>query len=131
MPIIEIWGIPDDVSEQELDELIKQTQLAVADVYKLCVKPSQTTVRILRDLVQKGIGEELQARALSIFDKPPGKPERTSEVCQELNLKIRAVLLKFAHEHLPECTCIEVLPVDLVSVERGDYTICYTDNYHN
>lgn len=122
MPIIEIWGIPDDESEQALENLIEQIQYTVADVPDLCVKPSQTTVRILRDLVQKGIGEELQARALSIFDKPRGKPERTPEVCQELNKKIGVVLHEFALKHLPECKYIEVLPVDLVSVERGDYT---------
>ncbi len=125
MPIIEIWGIPDNECEKTLENLIEALQQAVANVQGLYVKPEQTTVRILRDLVQKGIGEELQARALSIFDKPPGKPERTPTVCRNLNRAICHVLSNYAKDHLPKGTCIEVLPVDLVSVERGDYTIMH------
>ncbi len=124
MPIVDIWGFPNDTPQELLETLVNDLQHTVAGIEELGVKAEQVTIRVLKDLVELGLGEEVNGRVQSLFDKPPGdKPERTPEVCQKLNCAIGNVLAEFATAHLPDCRLVEMLPVDLVEYKRGDHMV--------
>lgn len=116
MPIVQILGIPDRT--EGCEELIDSIREAVAGVKALGVKKEQVTVFLVRDHVQKDLGEEL----VGIVEGLYRKPGRTSEVRQGLADTICETLLKFAARYLPQCECVEVC-TNSTNVEEGGHKV--------
>ncbi len=105
MCLLEIKGMP-AVDEGILEQLIGDLQEGVASIRELNLLPSQVTVTMPVDRVQKGLGEELICLVFGLFDKP----ERTFDVRVRLAKHIYFILARFARGVLPQCGKVEVFP---------------------
>jgi len=59
MPVIIVYGVPDQYSHEKLKEFLKKLQNVVKDYPKLQLSPDQVSVFFPRDILQKGLGEEI------------------------------------------------------------------------
>lgn len=99
MPVLMVYGIPDDkagVAEKMIDRL----RYAVIGIAELELKLDEISVFCPRDLVQKGLGEEVIVFVEGLFDKP----ERTAVVRQNLAAAVVGVMRSyFPFVSLVEC----------------------------
>jgi len=117
MPILKIYGLPNTPNVlARLPTLTRRIQDNVADVPELGVTPEQVTVLYPADLMKQGLGEELIAESVGLFDKP----ERDHNVLQRLATAVKDALMEFARDNLPRCECVEVV-IPIFDQHRGAY----------
>ena len=102
MPVLIVYGVPSTIKQKDLETLVADLRAQAARPLKLA--PSEVSVFLPADLVQKGLGEELVCVVEGLFEKP----ERTPEVRQELANEIRGRLRAFALDY-PSCRKVEVI----------------------
>ena len=108
MPIITLYGLPSRLAETpELEELVMTTlPNAVASIKELGIAADQVTTFVPRDMLSKGLGNEVIAFIEGLFQKE----ERTPEVKQRLADTVKDALTAFCRNHIRECGLIEVIP---------------------
>ncbi|MFH1433500.1 MAG: hypothetical protein ABIG32_01230, partial [Candidatus Uhrbacteria bacterium] len=114
MPIVKVYGIPQGTDH--LSSLILTLQEKITGVAALGVTKEQVTVLFPMDLCQVGLGEELIAEFVGLFDKP----ERTHEVLGHLAQTVNQVLINFAAKNLEQCKFCETI-VPVFDQTRGGY----------
>ena len=103
MPVLIVYGIPNDVGQGKLESLIRQLQMAASA--PLGLWESEISVFFPVDLVQNCLGEELICSILGLFEKP----ERTNAIRQHLADSVLRSLEGFAILCLPQCGKVEVI----------------------
>lgn len=105
MPIINIQGMPRDPNnETNLVKCMEAVQKAVASVPELGLTSDQVTVFFQADLLNQGLGDEIIVEVQGLYKKD----ERTPEVLEALRNEIRDAVRKYADDHIPQCSLIEV-----------------------
>jgi hypothetical protein len=104
MPVLVVYGMPNGIDPYLSSDLINKLQLAASGALQLSA--NEVSVFFPLDLVQEGLGQELVCLVEGLFVKP----ERTAEVRQRLFDAIADELDRFAQQHIPQCTKIEVIP---------------------
>ncbi len=94
MPIVFVWGVPDDHAVPDLVRLMRRIQVTTATVSALKISDKDVTVFFPPDLVREGLGAEIAVTVEGLLDKP----ERTPEVRQDLADR----LAELAAEFFPE-----------------------------
>jgi len=85
MPVIKVWCLPKDQSEDDLNRLHKSIVKAVVSVSELGLKDeNDMTCLFVPDLMSYGLGEEIIVEIGGIFEKS----ERTDEVRQRLAMSV-------------------------------------------
>ncbi len=108
MPVLVIYGMPSSVKQEHLERVVSKLQVEVAASLEL--EPSEVSVFMPADLMQKGLGEELICIVQGLFERP----ERTNEVRWRMAAVIRECLYLFVHDHsfgtpLENCRKVEVI----------------------
>lgn len=103
MPVLIIYGMP-AVNEAGLSYLARQLQEVVAGIKTLGIFSSDVSVFFPMDRMNTGLGEEIICFVEGMFVKP----ERTTEVRQQLAVTVRNHLVSMARDGLPQCQRIEV-----------------------
>ena len=80
MPILLVYGIPEDVKEKQLSEFCEVLKDSVCLIKELGITKKQVSVFFPKDRLKEGLGEEIIIFVEGLFEKP----ERTK--------KVRAVL---------------------------------------
>ena len=81
MPIVFVYGIPDEFAEGKVEkDLFPALLKAVTDVKELGLQGDQVTIFFPLDKMEKGLGEEIIIFVEGIFEKP----ERTEDVRKHL-----------------------------------------------
>lgn len=111
MPVITIWGMPGNTGH--LAELTQSIKTAIENVPILGINSSDVFVFYPVDLLQEGLGDELNAQVNLLYILP----ERTSEVLQALRDAVIDCLQSFALDYLPQCTYVEVAIASMVKPE--------------
>jgi len=85
VPIIKVWCLPANQTEEKLQKLHKTIVGAVVSVSKLGLKDqNDMTCLFPPDLMKYGLGEEIIIEVTGLFEKP----NRTNEVFRELAKKL-------------------------------------------
>lgn len=99
MPALIIYGVPEDKSGM-LEELTNNLVNAITSVDELKLKTSDVSCFYPRDLMSKGLGEEI----LVFVDCLTDKPERTEAVRNKLAKAIVDTVVRyFSDANLVEC----------------------------
>jgi len=81
MPVIKVWCLPANQTEEKLNELHQSIVSAVVGIHELGFKDeNDMTCLFVPDLMSYGLGEEIIVDIAGLFEKP----ERTKEVRQRL-----------------------------------------------
>lgn len=81
MPVIKVWCLPANQTEEDLNRLHKAIVEAVVSVSELGLKSeNDMTCLFVPDLMSYGLGEEVIVEISGLYDKP----ERTDEVRHKL-----------------------------------------------
>ncbi|GMU74267.1 MAG: hypothetical protein AMXMBFR44_4640 [Candidatus Campbellbacteria bacterium] len=81
MPVIKLWCLPADQSEDDLRKVHKAVVAAVVAIPELCLKDeTQMTCLFPPDMMTYGLGEEIVVEIGGLFKRT----SRTPEVCQRL-----------------------------------------------
>jgi hypothetical protein len=81
MPIIKVWCLPANQTEEDLNKLHRTIVAAVVSVSELKLKDQNDMIMLFPpDLMQYGLGTEIIIEIGGLFEKP----ERTEEVRQRL-----------------------------------------------
>lgn len=100
MPIIEVWGAPEDVEEESLNQLCDRIISAVMGVEELGLNnPSQISIFFPADRMMKDLGAEVIAYVKGLFEKP----ERTDEVRNKLAKAVGELLHQVFSDAFVEC----------------------------
>lgn len=116
MPYITVFGMPDSVTQGNLQCLAGSIRLAVAHVPVLDIPEEEVFVFFPPDLMKYELGEELGAKIDGLFIKP----ERTTEVLQSMLRVVRTCLEDFALRELPTCSTVEAFIGSMVPAELCD-----------
>ncbi|MCX6764717.1 MAG: hypothetical protein NTU58_03420 [Candidatus Nealsonbacteria bacterium] len=76
MPIVKVYGLVNEMTEEMLVELYDTILKAVVAVKELKLEEKDVTVFFPKDLMQKGLGDEVIIFVDGLFERP----ERTKEV---------------------------------------------------
>jgi len=114
VPFITILGIPTSIEQDKLEALTGLIQQSVATVPILDIPADEVFVLYQPDLQEAGLGEELGAKIEGLFQKP----ERTTEVLQNMQSVICDCLRQFAEAELPQCTCVEAFVNTMIPPEH-------------
>lgn len=101
MPIIKIWCLPPQQTEQDLNRLHQAIVTAVVGVTELGLKDeTEMTCLFVPDLMAYGLGDEIIVEITGLFEKP----ERTKEVLQRLAENVgKAVQKLYPETNKVEC----------------------------
>lgn len=81
MPIIKVWCLPANQTEEDLQKLHKAIVAAAVGIPQLGLKnQDDMTCLFPPDLMKYGLGEEIIIEVTNLFETP----ERTQAVCQKL-----------------------------------------------
>ena len=82
MPVIKVWCLPADQTEENLNRLHQAIVKAVISISELGLKSEkEMTCLFVPDLMSYGLGEEIIIEICGLYDKP----ERTDNVKQNLS----------------------------------------------
>lgn len=113
MPIIKVWCLPANQSEEDLRKLHKTIVAAVIGVSELGLKDqNDMTCLFPPDLMKYGLGEEIIIEVTGLFDKP----ERTDEVRQKLAKSIGEGVQALYPDAKIECS------VEVMNPTKGFWT---------
>ncbi|PKM91718.1 hypothetical protein CVU82_00730 [Candidatus Falkowbacteria bacterium HGW-Falkowbacteria-1] len=84
MPIIIVYGISEKEDSAFLEMFIDLVRSKVASIEELKIKKEQVSVFLQRDLVVKGLGEEI----IIFVEGLISRPERTEEVKKKLAMEL-------------------------------------------
>jgi hypothetical protein len=103
MPVLTVKGMPRDVEQGLLKELVNQLRMTVCVPLRL--EPFDVSVFIPADLLCEGLGEELVCFVEGIFEWS----ERTTAVRDNTARAALEILRLFAWRFLPQCEKVEVI----------------------
>lgn len=113
MPIIKIWCLPANQTEDDLNKLHMAIVDAVIGVSELGLKDQQDmTCLFPPDLMKYGLGEEIIIEVTGLFNKP----ERTDEVRQRLAMNLGEAVHALYPNAKVECT------VEIIDPKKGFWT---------
>lgn len=100
MPVLLVYGIPENFGEMDLEKFWEALRYSVASVEGLNIKIDQVSVFFPPDRLKNGLGEEIIIFVKGLFQRP----ERTEKVRQNL-AKIVAKTVKsfFPKTNTVEC----------------------------
>ena len=119
MPVLIIYGVPENMSGK-LEELTSDLINTVAySVTELKLKTSDVSCFYPKDMMSKGLGEEI----IIFVDCLTEKPERTEEVRNRLAQSIVETALRYFRDaNLIECFIRPFNPIQGFSAVRLDQT---------
>ena len=89
MPVIKVWCLPHDLTEEQLREIHKGIVKAVENVEILGIKGEQGMVTLFpKDMMSYGLGSEIVIEVSGLFEKI----ERTDAVRNELACNLGAAV---------------------------------------
>ncbi|HOZ53566.1 MAG TPA: hypothetical protein PK142_02720 [bacterium] len=101
MPILIIYGIPTETNEEDLNIVCELMRQRIASVRELKIEKEQVSVFFPKDLMSKGLGEEI----IIFVEGLKESPERTENVKRMLIYH----LIDGAHCLFPKATLIECI----------------------
>jgi len=108
MPIIKVWCLPANQTEENLRALHSAIVAAVIEVNELGLKDqNDMTCLFPPDLMKYGLGEEIIIEVTGLFDRP----ERTDEVRQRLARNVGEAVHLLYPEAKVECLVATINPV--------------------
>ena len=117
MPIIKVWCLPDNQSEEDLRKLHKTIVAAVVGVRELELNDqNDMTCLFPADLMKYGLGEEIIIEVTGLFERP----ERTDKVRQRLAMRLGKAVLTIYPKAKVECL------VETFNPQRGFWTSANT-----
>lgn len=100
MPVIQVWCLPEGISEKDFINLFNDIVSAVVEVRELGLKDMHDmTILFPPDRMRYGLGEDIIIEISKLFDKP----ERTAEVRNRLAGKVGGVIKKYFPDAYVEC----------------------------
>ena len=113
MPVILVYGIPGKFDQTLLRMFWDELRKTTASIEELKLTEEQVSAFFPADLLQEGLGEEIIFFVFGLL----AKPERTSEVRNNLAQKLAATAKVYFPEAMTECFIIPFDP------EQGFATI--------
>jgi hypothetical protein len=74
MPHLTIFGIPDNVTQKQLEQLTDALQISLSDMPALGIEMKNVFIFFPSDRMMKGLGEEIICHAV-LFETPERTPE--------------------------------------------------------
>lgn len=109
MPVIKVWCLPADQSEEKLNDLHQSIVSAVISIPELGLKDeNDMTCLFVPDLMSYGLGEEIIVEISGLFEKP----ERTDEVRQRLAENVGSNVKKLYPDAKVECFVSSFNPIN-------------------
>ena len=100
MPIIFVYGIPDEFDEEKIEkQFLPSLVEAATSVKELDLQADQVSVFFPPDKVKNGLGEEIMIFVGGLFEKP----ERTEQVRNHLAQNLGRTAKHYFPESLIEC----------------------------
>ena len=101
MPVVIVYGIPDDFSEEKIEhELFPDLMEAIIDIKELDLQEDQVNFFFPPERMKMGLGEEINIFVEGLFERP----ERTNEVRKRLAKSVaKAARKSFPKTKLMEC----------------------------
>ncbi|OGD67461.1 hypothetical protein A2442_03080 [Candidatus Campbellbacteria bacterium RIFOXYC2_FULL_35_25] len=100
MPIIKVWCLPANQTEEMLNKVHQSIVSAVVGIYELGLKDeNDMTCLFVPDLMSYGLGEEIIIEISGLFEKP----ERTQGVRQRLALNVGLGIKRLYPKAKVEC----------------------------
>lgn len=106
MPVVRVYGIPENVDQENLKSFCLDLQKAVSRTLAN-VDPNQVSVFFPKDLLKSGIGEELIVFVDGVF-KEPTLHHLIRRNIIEVSEAIGKVVNIWAFSNLKQCALIEV-----------------------
>jgi len=120
MPVIKVWCLPANQTEEKLNEVYQSIVSAVVGVSELGLKDqNDVTCLFVPDLMSYGLGDEIIVEICGLFKKP----ERTEEVRQRLAKNVGVAIKNFYPDAKIECF------VSNFNHESGFWTSINSDPY--
>lgn len=101
MPVLKVYGIPEDFDEDSLQLLCGRLQEAVAKVNALNISKDQVSVFFPTDRMKAGLGEEIVVFVDGLF----GKPERNRMVRMRVAEAVVATIARIIDKHSTFIEC--------------------------
>lgn len=108
MPVIKVWCLPDDLSEEQLKDLYQKIVARTRAVEQLKLGEKDITVLFPADRMKFGLGEEIIVEIGNLFNKP----ERTDEVLNRLCREVGELLKAEFPNAFVECAVKTISPLN-------------------
>lgn len=118
MPIIDIKGMPGNISQKALEDLTDSIKRSIASIGVLGIPEDDVTIFYIVEWMQKGPGEKLIAEIKGLYKKP----ERTGAVLEQLRINVCDCLWDFAYNWLPQNIHREVMIGPMVEEKDCTYS---------
>lgn len=116
MPIIKVWGLKSDLSEEQLLEIYRKIMNSVKGVKELGLEDDQISVFFPTDRMRAGLGEEVVVEISGFFYKPARTPEVLNRLAENVG---QAVEKFFPEEILNQAPKIKCFVHSLVPTTNG------------
>ena len=95
MPVIKVWCLPDDQTEDDLRKLHKNIVAGVVSIPELGLKnETQMTCLFPPDMMQYGLGSEVIVEVTGLFDKPERTPEVRNLLAKSIGERVKTLYPK-------------------------------------
>ena len=95
MPVIKVWCLPADQTQEGLEQLHKNIVAAVEAVPELGLQgEKEMTCLFPPDLMHYGLGSEIIVEVTGLFEKPERTPEVRNRLAQNIGERVKALYPK-------------------------------------
>lgn len=95
MPVIKVWCLPADQTEDDLRRLHQNIVAAVVAVPELGLRnENEMTCLFPPDLMQYGLGSEVIVEVTGLFEKPERTPEVRNRLAQSIGERVKRLYPK-------------------------------------
>jgi len=91
---LEIYGLPNEVEEEQLNKIYEGVKEKITDNKELKVKPKQVAVFFIPDMMKLGLGNEIIIRIKDLLDDE----KRTTAMLHSVVESVGEFLVQFTHE---------------------------------